>query len=109
MEKINNSDLINATRLLKRQKRQIEAVKRLHESCGHRSPKRLINLKRLGRIKASNLPSHFLKEFKFECPVCLASSRKRKTLPGVAMDIEEKKGALQMGNGLLGHEWKIFN
>jgi len=76
MEKINNSDLINATRLLKR---QIEAVKRLHESCGHRSPKRLINLKRLGRIKASNLPSHFLKEFKFECPVCLASSRKRKT------------------------------
>ena len=91
MEKINNSDLINATRLLKRQKRQIEAVKRLHESCGHRSPKRLINLKRLGRIKASNLPSHFLKEFKFECPVCLASSRKRKPLPGVAMDIEEKK------------------
>jgi hypothetical protein len=37
------------------------------------------------------LPSHFLKEFKFECPVCLASSRKRKPLPGVAMDIEEKK------------------
>jgi hypothetical protein len=89
MEKINNSDLINVTRLLKRQKRQIEAVKRLHESC--RSPKRLINLKRLGRIKASNLPSHFLKEFKFECPVCLASSRKRKLLPGVTMDIEEKK------------------
>jgi hypothetical protein len=91
MEKINNSDLINATRLLKRQKRQIEAVKNLHESCGHRSPKRLINLKRLGRIKASNLPSHFLKEFKFECPVCLASSRKRKPLPAVAMDIEVKK------------------
>ena len=52
MEKINNSDLINATRLLKRQKRQIEAVKRLHESCGQ---------------------------------------RKRNPLPGVAMDIEEKK------------------
>ncbi len=60
MEKINHSDLINATRLLKRQKRKIEAVKRLHESCGRRSPKRLINLKRLGLIKVSNLPSHFL-------------------------------------------------
>jgi hypothetical protein len=78
MEKINNSDLINATRLLKRQKRQIEDVNRLHESCGNRSPKRPINLKRLGRIKASNLPSHFLKEFKFECPVFLVSSRKEK-------------------------------
>jgi len=32
MEKINNSDLINATRLLKRQKRQIEAVKQLRLS-----------------------------------------------------------------------------
>ena len=64
---------------------------RLHEACGHRSVKRLINLKRLGRIKAANLPSHFLREFKKQCPTCLATSRKRKALPGVAADIKEKQ------------------
>ena len=88
---MDGDDLINATRLLKRQKRQLEAVMRLHEACGHRSVKRLINLKRLGRIKAANLPSHFLREFKKQCPTCLATSRKRKALPGVAADIKEKK------------------
>jgi hypothetical protein len=35
------------------------------------------------------LPSHFLIEFKYECPIFLASSQKRKALPGVAMDIDE--------------------
>jgi hypothetical protein len=40
-------------------------------------------LKRLGRIKAANLPSYFLREF-------MATSRKRKAMPGVAADIKEK-------------------
>jgi hypothetical protein len=64
INKLDGDDLIDATRLLKRQKRQLEAIKRLHEACGHRSVKRLINLRRLCPIKESNLPSHFLKEFK---------------------------------------------
>ena len=81
---------MDATRLLKRQKRQIEAIRRLHRSCGHRSIKRLINLKRRGNIKAANLPSHFLKEFKVECPICMASSRKRKKLPGPSTMKEER-------------------
>ena len=81
---------MDATRLLKRQKRQIEAIRRLHRSCGHRSIKRLISLKRRGNIKAANLPSHFLKEFKVECPICMASSRKRKKLPGPSTMKEER-------------------
>ena len=74
----------------KRQNRQLEAIEKLHESCGHRSVKRLIHLKRLGRIKAANLPSYFLREFKKQCPTCLVTSRKRKAMPGVAADIKEK-------------------
>jgi hypothetical protein len=70
---------------------QLEAIKRLHEACGHRSVKRLIRLKGLGRSKAANLPSPFLREFKKQCSPCLVTSRKRKALPGVAADIKEKQ------------------
>ncbi len=38
-EKLDGDDLINMTRLLKRQKRQLEAIKQLNEACGHRSVK----------------------------------------------------------------------
>ena len=64
---------------------------RLHETCGHRRVKRLINLKRLGRIKAANLSSHFLRELKKKCPTWLTTSPKRKTLSGVTTDIKEKQ------------------
>jgi hypothetical protein len=67
MEKLDGDVLINATRLLKRQKRQLEDIKRLYETCGHRSVKRLINLKRFDRIKGDNLTSHFFREFKKQC------------------------------------------
>jgi hypothetical protein len=77
----------------KRQNRQLEAIEKLHESCGHRSVKRLILLKRICRIKAANLPSHFLREFKKQCPACLANSRKKKELPGIAADIKESRSA----------------
>ena len=39
IEKLDGDDLINATRLLKRQKRQLEAIKRLHEACGQEALK----------------------------------------------------------------------
>ena len=45
----------------------------------------------VSRIEAANLPSHSLREFKKQCPTCLATSRKRKALPGVAADIKEKQ------------------
>ncbi len=41
-------------------------------------------------IKTANLPSHFLKEFKVECPICMASSRKRKKLTGPSTVKEER-------------------
>ena len=43
--RLDGEDLINAARLLIRQKRQLQVIKRLHEACDHRSVKRLINLK----------------------------------------------------------------
>ena len=45
----------------------------------------------VSRIEAANLPRHSLREFKKQCPTCLATSRKRKALPGVAADIKEKQ------------------
>ena len=36
------------------------------------------------------MPSHFLKEFKVECPICMTSSRKRKKLPGSSTTKEER-------------------
>ncbi len=48
-------------------------------------------MKRLARIKAANLRSHFLREFKKQCPTCLAPSRKRRALLEVAADIKEKQ------------------
>jgi hypothetical protein len=50
-----------------------------------------MNLKRLGRIKEVDLSSHFLREFKNQCSTCLGTSRKRKTMSGVAADIKEKQ------------------
>jgi hypothetical protein len=37
LEKLTADELVDATRLLKREKRQIEAIQRLHRSCGHQS------------------------------------------------------------------------
>ncbi len=45
LERLTADELVGATRLLKRQKRQIEVIRRLHRSCGHRSIKRMISLK----------------------------------------------------------------
>jgi hypothetical protein len=46
LERMTADDLVDDTRLLKRQKRQIEGIRRLYRSCGNRSIKRLISLKR---------------------------------------------------------------
>jgi hypothetical protein len=44
LERLTADELVDATRLLKCQKRQIEVIRRLHRSCGYRSIKLLINL-----------------------------------------------------------------
>jgi hypothetical protein len=62
--------------------RNIEAIKHLHHCMGHRSAKRLIALKKHGKAIAANLPSQMLKEYNYSCPICLASNKRRKTLPG---------------------------
>ncbi len=46
LERLTPDELVDATRLLNRQKRQIEVIRRLHRRCGHRSIKLLISLKR---------------------------------------------------------------
>jgi hypothetical protein len=46
LERLTVDEVVDATRLLKGQKRQIEAIRRLHRSGGHPSMKRLIILKK---------------------------------------------------------------
>ena len=45
--------------------RNIEAIKHLHHSMGHRSVKRLIALKKHGKVITANLTSQMLKEYNY--------------------------------------------
>ncbi len=45
LERLTADELLDDTRLLKRQKRRIETIRRLYRSCGNRSIKLLIGLK----------------------------------------------------------------
>ena len=44
----------------------------MHRKCGHTYLKRLCKFKRTGKVIASRLPSKFLREYRDECPICLA-------------------------------------
>ena len=52
-----------------------------HRKCGHASLRNLVKFKKHGKVIASRLPAQFLREYRKECPVCLAMKRKRKPLP----------------------------
>jgi len=52
-----------------------------HRKCGHASLRNLVKFKKHGKVIASRLPAQFLRDYRKECPVCLAMKRKRKRLP----------------------------
>lgn len=52
-----------------------------HRKCGHASLRNLVKFKKHGKVIASRLPARFLRDYRKECPVCLAMKRKRKPLP----------------------------
>lgn len=56
----------------------------MHRKCGHSYMKRLCKFKRTGKVIASRLPPKFLREYRDECPICLAMKKKRKPLPKVS-------------------------
>jgi hypothetical protein len=56
-------------------------VQRVHEKLGHVDLKRIFKFKRLGKIVCANLPPRFLKAYRKACPICLATKRRRRSLP----------------------------
>ena len=52
-----------------------------HRKCGHANLKALFKFKRHGKVIASRLPSKFLRDFRKDCPLCIAMKKRRKSLP----------------------------
>ena len=67
-------------------------VQRVHEKLGHVDLKRIFKFKRHGKVVCANLPPRFLKEYRQACPICLATKRRRRSLPKSA----DNKAALAL-------------
>jgi hypothetical protein len=52
-----------------------------HRRCGHANMKNLITFKRHGKVTASRLPPKFLRNYRKDCPICVAMKKRRKSLP----------------------------
>jgi hypothetical protein len=52
-----------------------------HRRCGHANMKSLITFKRHGKVTASRLPPKFLRNYRKDCPICVAMKMRRKSLP----------------------------
>jgi hypothetical protein len=52
-----------------------------HRRCGHANMKSLITFKRHGKVTASRLPPKFLRNYRKDCPICVAIKMRRKSLP----------------------------
>ena len=71
--------------------RHVEVVKQFHRRMGQRTSKHLIQLKKHNKATAAHLPSQMLREYEYICPICLASNKRRKTLPGSIKQESENK------------------
>jgi len=49
-----------------------------HRKCGHANLRYLVTFKRQGKVIASRLPSKFLRNYRKECPLCLAVKKEKK-------------------------------
>jgi hypothetical protein len=52
-----------------------------HRRCGHANMKNLITFERHGKVTASRLPPKFLRNYRKDCPICVAMKKRRKSLP----------------------------
>jgi hypothetical protein len=52
-----------------------------HRRCGHANMKNLISFKRHGKVTASRQPPKFLRNYRKDCPICVAMKKRRKSLP----------------------------
>jgi hypothetical protein len=52
-----------------------------HRRCGHASMKSLITFKRNGKVTASRLPPKDFRNYRKDCPICVAMKMRRKSLP----------------------------
>jgi hypothetical protein len=56
-------------------------VHRVHENLGNVDPKRTFKFKRHGKVVCANLSSKFLKAYRQDCTICLATNRRCRGLP----------------------------
>ena len=52
-----------------------------HRKCGHANLKALFKFQRHGKVIASRLPSKFLRDYRKDCPLCIAMKKRRSSLP----------------------------
>ena len=52
-----------------------------HRRCGHANLRSLVTFKRHGKVTASRLPPKFLRNYRKDCPICVAMKMRRKSLP----------------------------
>ena len=71
--------LIQEKRLVRSQANKADYTA-YHLKCGHANLKSLVTFKRQGKVIASRLPSKFLRNYRKDCPLCLAMKKRRKSL-----------------------------
>jgi hypothetical protein len=71
----------SAVRTLLKSAALTKQVQRVHEKLGHIDLKRIFKFKRHSKVVCANLPSKFLKAYRQACPICLATKRRRRSLP----------------------------
>jgi len=72
--------LVEEKRLIRDQANRSN-YKSYHRRCGHANLKSLITFKRHGKVTASRLPPKFLRNYRKDCPICVAMKMRRKSLP----------------------------
>jgi hypothetical protein len=80
----NTHDATSAVSTLLKDAALVKHVQRVHEELGHVDLKRIFKFKRHGKIVCANLPPSFLKAYHKACPICLATKRRRRSLPKIA-------------------------
>jgi hypothetical protein len=72
--------LIEETKLIRDQAIKSQYTS-YHRKCGHANLKGLVKFKRHGKVMTLRLPSKFLRDYRKDCPICIAMKKRRKSLP----------------------------
>jgi hypothetical protein len=73
--------LVEEKRLIRNQANKSHCYTSYNRKCGHANFKILITIKRHGKVIVSRLSPKFLRNYREECPICIAMKKRRKSLP----------------------------